>query len=1206
MDRILSQARLFKRQGVTIVVLLLIVVAYFATVVPQKTQYFNDRYLRLLAGASDNLSQVVGNLGTALTNAVESGLSSTDEDSRRKLIEGALKLTPYFSLTEVTTNSPATTSAPAAATNEVFLSVNTNLPSPPLDLVFTDGARVWIRIHLSLAQLVEPCIHGGEFDDVLLLSAEGKVIYQLAPGSLRLAHLKIPQEGSFATNHVRLGGEDYHLFAQPVRVTSGASAGALELTLCGLVRADHFRTQTWAMDYTLLIGLCFAVVLLLVSWPLLNLWGGGLRNGLNVVETFLLGLSAMLVVALATLLVFNAYAYYGAREQVNQYLKVFATDVASNLGKELEQVKTQLSELDDLYGKASQAYRTDYTSIHNRTDLLGTDAPYRWLRMVFWTLPNGKQTNKWTIKQQNTSMINVAMRNYFRAIAEGRDWNGFGATQSNTFCLESIYSWNTGENLAIYAAASKALTNLVTAIDLRLLSLADPVVPDGYGYAVLDAEGRVLFHVDKQRNLRENFFIECRSAARLRAAVYGRTTNFVSTSYFQQPHQMYVTPLRDLPWSLVVFHNGIRLQLSQVEIVSVAGLLFAISIGALAAGACVALVISGRRAFRWLWPRSDTRGTYWLLSAIHFALAGLAVSVILVNHEPAFTFLASCGAPLGGVLLTWAGLRVGRPAPARQTTGRLMAWMEKIVARVRRSLNVSPRVQVPEGYIPAMALLLTLLGVVPTLGFLRIAFDHEVALATKQTQLKLAADLQARADRVKTEVIGATGLPGATHGSVKVVNPNSFVKQRLTNRLDLYEFNWNYTPTAAACTNCSTNQTGWFANLLYKVRPHYGELDVKPGGLWRDAASDGRWHWKATDREIELHTGTMTITAKRVHWIWPGVWWGLVFVALLAVPLCIVGFVALAMFGSRKTNQPVEGEQLRLGKYLVIGPPHAGKSAWLATKKFEAFAVGTHLDLRKEPCRKSLLPASLDEFFKNTAKPIIVDHFEYDLANAKFNRRKFQFLQQFATDGQRPIIVLSNVHPLHFPLSGGGESNALKLALARLKEQRMELLAAYQKIHKPDDAVAQATEGDTVHQKRAHYRSLWVTCSPREQEILHQVALGRLVSAGQEEVRSLVERKLLKSDPGLHLGMEEEEFSRFIQFNHRPEPGATPEAASAWQTIKGPAMTAIIIAAAFLYITQRAVWDYTIGLVPAILGGIVAFGQIVNLVRPGKGGEKPP
>ena len=40
--------------------------------------------------------------------------------------------------------------------------------------------------------------------------------------------------------------------------------------------------------------------------------------------------------------------------------------------------------------------------------------------------------------------------------------------------------------------------------------------------------------------------------------------------------------------------------------------------------------------------------------------------------------------------------------------------------------------------------------------------------------------------------------------------------------------------------------------------------------------------------------------------------------------------------------------------------------------------------------------------------------------------------------------------------------------------------------------------------------------------------------------------------------------------------------------------------------TQRSLWDYTIGLVPVILGGIAAFGQIVNLVRPGKGGPKPP
>jgi len=104
-------------------------------------------------------------------------------------------------------------------------------------------------------------------------------------------------------------------------------------------------------------------------------------------------------------------------------------------------------------------------------------------------------------------------------------------------------------------------------------------------------------------------------------------------------------------------------------------------------------------------------------------------------------------------------------------------------------------------------------------------------LATKETQLKLAADLQARADRVNTEIVGAAGLPGATHGSVAVADPEGYTKQRLSSRWDLYEFNWKFTETDVACTNCSSPQTGvagWFAELLHHVRPHYGELDVKP------------------------------------------------------------------------------------------------------------------------------------------------------------------------------------------------------------------------------------------------------------------------------------------------------------------------------------------------------------------------------------------
>jgi len=70
----------------------------------------------------------------------------------------------------------------------------------------------------------------------------------------------------------------------------------------------------------------------------------------------------------------------------------------------------------------------------------------------------------------------------------------------------------------------------------------------------------------------------------------------------------------------VVFHNSVRLQLTQVEIVSLAGMLFAIYLCLMAAVAGGCLLFAGRRAFHWLWPRDNAQGTYWQLAALNLAL----------------------------------------------------------------------------------------------------------------------------------------------------------------------------------------------------------------------------------------------------------------------------------------------------------------------------------------------------------------------------------------------------------------------------------------------------------------------------------------------------------------------------------------------------------------------------------------------------------
>jgi hypothetical protein len=58
--------------------------------------------------------------------------------------------------------------------------------------------------------------------------------------------------------------------------------------------------------------------------------------------------------------------------------------------------------------------------------------------------------------------------------------------------------------------------------------------------------------------------------------------------------------------------------------------------------------------------------------------------------------------------------------------------------------------------------------------------------------------------------------------------------------------------------------------------------------------------------------------------------------------------------------------------------------------------------------------------------------------------------------------------------------------------------------------------------------------------------------------------------------------------------------------MKAPAATALIVVAAFFYLTQPALWQHTIGLTPAFLAGVGALMQVLGLFKRAKPEARSP
>ena len=143
-------------------------------------------------------------------------------------------------------------------------------------------------------------------------------------------------------------------------------------------------------------------------------------------------------------------------------------------------------------------------------------------------------------------------------------------------------------------------------------SLIDPVLPFGYGFALVEDSGVVLFHVDKTRNLRENFLQESDWNKQLSAAAFGHSTQgALHIKYLGKDYRARVVPISGLsqaPWSLIVYRDltSVRtLDLQSITMASTLLLLF-LAVPFVVIAVCC-LIYRPRFAPEFVWPNPSSR-----------------------------------------------------------------------------------------------------------------------------------------------------------------------------------------------------------------------------------------------------------------------------------------------------------------------------------------------------------------------------------------------------------------------------------------------------------------------------------------------------------------------------------------------------------------------------------------------------------------------
>ncbi len=153
--------------------------------------------------------------------------------------------------------------------------------------------------------------------------------------------------------------------------------------------------------------------------------------------------------------------------------------------------------------------------------------------------------------------VDVSGRFYFRNTLDTTEsWLLKDTVSRENFYIESIKSYNTGKLETAFAFHLKEDSTEkdhlpVLAVTGSIPSFYHQALPMDIGFAVINKEGKVLFHSNRSKNLHENFLDECGNDLGLKTAMDLRIEKDIRIDYNEKSWLANVRPIKDTPLFLV-------------------------------------------------------------------------------------------------------------------------------------------------------------------------------------------------------------------------------------------------------------------------------------------------------------------------------------------------------------------------------------------------------------------------------------------------------------------------------------------------------------------------------------------------------------------------------------------------------------------------------------------------------------------------------
>ena len=554
---------------------------------------------------------------------------------------------------------------------------------------------------------------------------------------------------STSSSHVTIAGEQYHLYLQPIgslaEIAPG-SASSSALVLGGLVNARASLAEALAVDPRLALGLALLAGLALLTWPLLKLFVLAPTERFRFVDFYLLLLSASALLMVLTVALLDFDNYLRLDSNRGNWLKPVANRLAESLFSELSDAARQLSAYDE---KLARDTKGGMNCQDNRRIVLAFDPPgsqtlhvdlgaYRHWTFVFWAKgDDGTLFAGITRADEDRPFAGVFKRRYFQEARKQRLWQFADGVKDASgfaggFFVQAVQSISTGEFKTALAmpsviqctgnsnASTPAFPN-VAVLTTTLASLTPKALPDDYGFLVIDRSGRVLYHCDPRRALREDLFEEVSDPERLRALVMAERPEPIRIDYGSVPHELYIRPLSELRiagsetmqsngWFLVTFRDLRLAQTVNTEAALTALFWCTFYFVPFLFLPALILIMQGPKHNGWIWPNRAKKKLYRSL-AVRLILLTAAACVAIGVARGWSLVAAACLigiAAMGLAIWEYRRWKRGREQGGGRESGFLAT--------------------VPDSWwqISAATLMFILVSVFPATAFFKFAWNQEL------------------------------------------------------------------------------------------------------------------------------------------------------------------------------------------------------------------------------------------------------------------------------------------------------------------------------------------------------------------------------------------------------------------------------------------------------------------------------------------------